>query len=199
MIISHKYKFIFIKTQKTAGSSIEKILLNHLGQEDIFAGMPLENIPGQNCENIYEHCDWKTIKELDQDAWKNYYKFTIERNSWDKVVSLYWFFNKYYPSKVKKGFERFVAKPKNYRADWELYTDNDKVIVDKVIQYDTMHTEFKEVCNLLSIPYNDELNKVKMKSGLRKTSNYQEMYNEVTKQQVFELYKKPIQYYNYSF
>jgi len=35
MIISHKHKFIFIKTRKTAGTSLEKVLLSICGDEDV--------------------------------------------------------------------------------------------------------------------------------------------------------------------
>ena len=37
MIISHKYRFIFIKNYKTAGSSIESYLHPYLGDDDIIA------------------------------------------------------------------------------------------------------------------------------------------------------------------
>ena len=35
MIVSHKYRFIFLKTAKTAGTSIEIALSKHLGEQDI--------------------------------------------------------------------------------------------------------------------------------------------------------------------
>lgn len=35
MIISHKFRFIFIKTRKTAGTSIEVFLSRHCGEEDV--------------------------------------------------------------------------------------------------------------------------------------------------------------------
>ena len=47
MIISFKYKFIFIKTYKTAGSSIETYLYNFLNDKDIIA--QTKDYKGINC------------------------------------------------------------------------------------------------------------------------------------------------------
>ena len=38
MIVSHKHKFIFFKTRKTAGSSIQVALAKHCGEDDIITG-----------------------------------------------------------------------------------------------------------------------------------------------------------------
>ena len=47
MIISFKYKFIFIKTYKTAGSSIESYLYQFLSANDVYAHTADNN--GINC------------------------------------------------------------------------------------------------------------------------------------------------------
>ena len=50
MFISHKYRFIFVKTRKTAGSSIEKFLrdVHEDPLEYVHAGMPPENLKPVN-------------------------------------------------------------------------------------------------------------------------------------------------------
>ncbi len=53
MIVSHKYKFIFIKTHKTAGSSMEMALAPLCGQEDIVTPMESNRSTGIP-RNYYE-------------------------------------------------------------------------------------------------------------------------------------------------
>jgi len=43
MIISHKYQFIFLKTAKTAGTSIEIALSRFCGQDDIITPVSVED------------------------------------------------------------------------------------------------------------------------------------------------------------
>lgn len=43
MILSHKYKFIFIKTNKTAGTSVEIALSRFCGENDIITPLPPED------------------------------------------------------------------------------------------------------------------------------------------------------------
>lgn len=51
MIISHKYKFIFIKTRKTAGTSVESYLAQFCDKNDIIA--PMESHDGKNHEGTF--------------------------------------------------------------------------------------------------------------------------------------------------
>ena len=43
MIISHKYKFIFLKTKKTAGTSIEISLSRYCGNNDIITPISIRD------------------------------------------------------------------------------------------------------------------------------------------------------------
>jgi len=52
MIISHKHKFIFIKTRKTAGSSIELFLSSFCGPEDVITPLTLEDEKVREKQNV---------------------------------------------------------------------------------------------------------------------------------------------------
>ena len=88
MIISHKHKFIFIKTRKTAGTSIQEALTKICGDEDIIT--PDIDTEGRNvdksCWNGHPHPHLWDVKQLVGDkVWNDYYKFTFVRNPFDII------------------------------------------------------------------------------------------------------------------
>jgi hypothetical protein len=77
MIISHEHKFIFLKTRKTAGSSVELALRKLCGPEDIIAPIgPAEerrqqaqNYNGRPPQNWRVHGWWQSPQPLFQRYW----------------------------------------------------------------------------------------------------------------------------------
>lgn len=205
MIISHDYKFIFIKTRKTAGSSIEKIFLDKLqGTNYVFGGMMPENLYPVNCSfTNAEHNGSSFLQYHYPKEWKNYFKFTVERNPWDKIVSRYYWV-KYF--KPKKNVEDFDSYMKNCRkdvrkaTDFALYTEDNKIVVDYVMRYENLDNEMKFVCDKIGLNYNHELQTIKLKSQHRaKNKNYQDYFDNKTKDIISTIFSKEIEYFNYKF
>ena len=122
LIISHKYKFIFVKTRKTAGSSIQMYLSGLCGSEDTFTPMdraeqfytsrnyrglinPFSQVLNTDSrkgkivqplwrfltfKKFYSHISAQEISRMvPMKIWDDYYKFAVDRNPWDKVLSHY--------------------------------------------------------------------------------------------------------------
>lgn len=196
MIISHKYKFIFIKTRKTAGSTIEMFLDKYLDEKDISTGSDIDNLPSRNI-NVDGHLGWRYIKEKYPTEWNNYFKFAVERNPWDGVVSKYFWYKKVKPKKAKKSFEEFVYSPKlSSLNDWKLYATADQIIVDKVVKYENLHDFF---LNQNIIPYNNEMLTTFIKSDTRPIKGYKHLYNYEMKKIVADEFKRQIDFLKYEF
>lgn len=99
MIISHRHRFIFIKSAKTAGSSIELMLSKICGPDDILTPLaPFDDrfdadyyeYKPKNNEGFETHMTASEIKKrVGERIWNQYLKITVVRNPWDMVVSRY--------------------------------------------------------------------------------------------------------------
>lgn len=102
MIISHKYKFIFIKPTKVGGTSVEVALAKHCGNKDIITPITKYNpnsdeekyvqpVKNYKDKGFFNHISPEEIKKkIGNRTWNNYYKFTVVRNPWDQTISRYW-------------------------------------------------------------------------------------------------------------
>ena len=79
MIVSHAHKFVFLKTKKTAGTSIELALSTLCGDDDIIT--PLTEIDeaqrasGRGAQNWRKHGWWGSARPFFQ---RRFFKFTAE-------------------------------------------------------------------------------------------------------------------------
>ena len=132
MIISHTHKFIFLKSFKTAGTSIDTTLSNFCSGEDIVTplndfrhnrneqgeflhkAMNYEDFENLNLPNL-QHVEAQTVKDMvDPEVWNNYFKFSICRNPWDRAISEFSWFTRNDPEvKPKKRFYNYLGVPFN--------------------------------------------------------------------------------------
>lgn len=230
MIILHKYKLIFIKTTKTAGTSVEVFLSQFAEKNDIVTPIipPEEGHKPKNYkgyfnpigeileerhprralgsikasitkELFFNHMGGIKVKNrIPKEIWNSYYKFAVERNPWDKAVSWY--------NMVKKrknltiSFSEFIRKfslPKDINKYMDVNKHN--IILDKIVQYETLNKELKEIFNSKGIEF-DSLS-VRAKGENKKIQkHYSEYYkNDEDIQIVFDIYKQEIELFDYKF
>ena len=105
VMISHKHQFIFIKTKKTAGTSVEEYF------ESILIGVPESGFSENTFERVAKdsYVTGRTIykgavkglllphassgqilRALGQERFDSYIKVSCVRNPWDQIVSLFW-------------------------------------------------------------------------------------------------------------
>lgn len=156
-MISKKYKLIFIHIPKTGGSSVEKSMSNIFDEKINIrnGGTHIENDrikkPIKNSFNSLKHATaTELFNHYGSTKFNNYHKFTIIRNPWDRLLSLYkWNTNKKYN---KKDFINFL--PKNNpneinRAKWTInkFICNNKgdVMVNTLLDFNNLNEEFKSL------------------------------------------------------
>lgn len=159
MIISHKYKFVFIKTMKTAGTSIEVFLSQACGPEDVVTPIT-PAVEGHVCRNhsgFYNHMPGCAIREkLPHSVWDGYLKFCVERNPWDKVISHFAMNRARMDSSLTLG--RYIQEGA-FPTDWGKYTevDSTSLLVDRILRYETLSEDLAVLFKELGIPYQGSL------------------------------------------
>jgi len=192
-MIDHNRKFIFIDICRTGSTSI-RVTLSDSKEKDI-------NPRHHNIGNRYV----KQSVMLTDNQIKNYFKFTIVRNPYDRLVSLWlWGYSKYNFSqfvnlvknnKISKGFKyRYMPM-----IDW-IRDKNNKIHIDYIGRFENLNFHFSEICKRIKIdtPVLKKLNTGNERSGIIR-KEYREYYNDDTKRIVTEIYKEDLERFKYSF
>lgn len=225
MIVSHTRRFIFIKSAKTAGTSFEAALSNFCSANDIVT--PLGDYEFNKDEtgrwvhrpmnsDGFEQHDWaSTIREkIDPEQWNAYLKFSIVRNPWDRVVSLFTWKARKDPSFreetrrlaasgdrdaelrfVRERFADFVD------GDWQtndrFYYVDGQYCLDHMLRYESLPSDTLELCDRLGIP---AIELPRLKAGFRPGElHYSDYYDDRARAVVADRHRRDIERFGYAF
>jgi len=129
--------------------------------------------------------------------WNNYYKFCVERNPWDKAISL--FNMSRHRAEGNLTFEQFL-KNKKFGINYKRYTsgwNRDKIIVDRVVRFEQLSEGLGEIFSLLGIPFSGELG-TNAKGDYRVgKKHYREYYDDTSKKIIADVFEREIRMHGY--
>jgi hypothetical protein len=177
MIVSHRHRFIFLKTSKTASTSVEIALSKYCGEQDVITPIsqrderrrkalgypgprnyvlpePVEPGAGtRGPRRFRRHMRAIRVRDLLPPAvWESYYKFCVVRNPWDRLVSMYFWRTR---SPDAGGIDSFLADglPRSLRRlGIDIYTIDGEVVVDRLCRFDHLEQDLEEVRKTIGLP-----------------------------------------------
>ena len=201
MIISHKYKFIFIKTHKTASTSVEVDLAAKCADTDIVA--PINEFDNEkevlqkhfprNYEGYNNHMPLELVRSKlkNMKMFNSYFKFCVEREPIDKLLShFYWNYRneldtEYFKRHIDILWEAFIFGPLHkYNRNIHHWLIDNEIAVDKILKYENLKEELKQTCKQLG--FDIDLT-TKAKSTLRKDKVLPRP--NITNEQIEKVYK----------
>jgi hypothetical protein len=181
MIVSHRHRYIFVRTRKTAGTSVEIALSKFCGPDDVITrdaddalrrelGYPGPQNDGGIPLSQYTFSEWRRLllrgararfknhtpavrirALVGEEIWRSYHKFAIERDPWDKAISLYyWRTRNEQPRRPLLQFLKEVGARSLSNA--HIYLIDGKPAVDRIIAFERLPQELEEIRTQLALP-----------------------------------------------
>ncbi|MCF6153330.1 MAG: chondroitin 4-O-sulfotransferase [Candidatus Kuenenia stuttgartiensis] len=228
MIISHKYKFIFLKTRKTGGTSIEIALSKFCGDKDIITPIFPEDEMirkelgyrgPQNYFISYARYSFKDLKNrVLHGEKKKFYNHIpackVLKCVGIKVWNSYYKFcfernpwdksiSRYYwdteKYKLNQPYEEYILTlSKKFISCYEIYTINGQIAVDKVGLYENLNEEIDMIGQKIGLP--EKLVLPRAKGAYRKDKRpYQDLIVDREREYVRNICKNEIQLFGYKF
>ncbi len=213
VIVSHEHRLIFLKTRKTAGTSVEIALSRICGPDDTITRLTDEDEELRRSrggrgpqhfespplpEKAFNHMPARGVRlVVGPDVWRDYFRFTIERNPWDLVVSQYYW---RYRNEEAPPFDDFVRRPvvvKLADKNARIYRLRGEIAVDRVLRFESLASDLAELWAERGLPGSPELPHAKSHS--RPARSYRELYTDETRDLVGNLFAGVVRDLGYEF
>lgn len=186
-MICTKLKVIFIHIPRTGGTSIEQALV------------------GKNwwhVERATKHLTWFQARQIYTEYWDQYLKFSVVRNPWDWMVSLYYAHN--YTRSAARGisWREYVKHPRlaSHEQDTVIQSAIIGSEIDFVLRFENLGPDFKRLCARIGLEA-PELPNYSARSGrvgLNK-QHYSCYYDAELREIIANRHKDDIRRFNYKF
>jgi hypothetical protein len=218
MLVSHRHKFIYTKTYKTGGTSVESYFepfcmaegdwtLTHFRDQYVspsgiigYRGLKLP--PGTVWWN---HMPAVVIKQLlGDEVWSSYLKFCVVRNPYEKAVSAYYFWKNQNDIDQTEGnvesaqFEQWLESH-GAPLDKDKFMIADQLCLDYVVRYESLHQDLEKLCARLGLLW-EPARLPTFKSGIRPMNIcLKTLYTERSKRIIEETYAFELSIFAYAF
>jgi len=218
MIINHHYRFIYMKNGRVASTSMEIALSKFCGPGDVITPISGKNesirkelgfTQPQNFRDsdgnnyFWAHISAEEIKEkVPAEVWNNYFKFCIERNPWDRAVSIYYHHigKANSDGQLSKELDEWLNSTDEQLSNWGNYTIGDKIAVDYVALYENLNREVKAVERKIGLPSKIPVKRVKAAAAKRcNRSDYRRIYTERGREIISAACTNEIEKFGYEF
>lgn len=195
MLISHKYKFIFIHIYKTGGTFVRKVFKNLD-----------ENIVEIADTGSIKHTTAKEAKKKYPKLWNSYTKICVVRNSWDWQISLLAFM-KGYPShhqyniiKNMNVTEYLKWRKTDLHQQLEFILDDNNIcLIDNILSFENLNND---LINFFKDKYNMDIKSYipqKKINTSQRQPNHIFYYNDDDQKLLAEMHKPDIEYFKFKF
>ena len=171
MILSEKYRFLFIHVPKTGGSTIRRWLREYT-QNDPLVGI---------WKNHFRLGDVQHA--LHDGFYNSLFKFAFVRNTWDRLVSNYFFLRKLddenhwtVDAKALPFKEYIRANPMPSQLNW-INNEQQEVGVNYIGRFETFERDWTEIAKRIRVPFPRTL----FKENVSKHRHYSSYYDDDTR------------------
>lgn len=156
-IISFSRQFVFVKTAKTAGTSMEVCLSRHCAADDIVTPIfPLRedhqprNFTSSNGEvAFFNHMAASQIRDnIGHERFATYFKFCFERHPVDKCLSHYAMLRNslcHQAADSPKTWDEYVERGEFPNNFWSYTDETGALLVDKIYRYEDMSAAVEDI------------------------------------------------------
>lgn len=145
---------------------------------------------------FYDHMSAYALrKAVGEPIWRSYYKFTFERNPFDKAVSLYYWNTR--NQKYRPSLDEFIldADPCQL-SNWHLYSLAGEPAVDFVGAYENLESDLRKVFYRLDLQY---LHLPSAKSGLREAGHgYRDLMGAAARERIERVCRRELETFGYA-